>query len=63
MSILENLRCPKCGSGDLAEIVYGPVDMTDDLLVLVQAKKILIRNEPPPKNPPKYYCFHCGYEW
>ncbi|MHC4289391.1 MAG: hypothetical protein ACYSOF_04255 [Planctomycetota bacterium] len=63
MSIPENLRCPKCGSGDLAEIVYGPVEMTEDLLLKVQAKKVLIRNEPVPENPPRYYCFHCGYEW
>ena len=63
MSIPGNLRCPKCGSVDLAEIIYGPVDMTEELLRQVKAKKILIRNEPKPKNPPQYYCYHCGYEW
>jgi hypothetical protein len=63
MSIPENLRCPKCASTDIAEIVYGPVEMTDELLRLVQAKKVLIRNEPKPENPPRYYCYYCGYEW
>ena len=63
MSIPENLRCPKCASTDVAEIIYGPVEMTDELLQLVQAKKVLIRNEPAPKNPPQYYCYYCGYEW
>ena len=63
MSIPEKLRCPKCGSSDLAEIVYGPVEMTEELLRQVQAKIILIRNETPPENPPRYYCYHCGYEW
>lgn len=63
MVIPENLRCPKCGSADLAEIVYQPVQMTEDLLRQVQEKKILIRNEPQPDNPPRYYCYYCGYEW
>ena len=63
MSIPENLRCPKCASTDIAEIVYGPVEMTDELLQLVQAKKVLIRNESKPDNPPCYYCYYCGYEW
>ena len=63
MSIPKNLRCPKCASTDIAEIVYGPVEMTDELLALVQSKKILIRNEPKPENPPCYYCYYCGYEW
>ena len=56
MTIPETLRCPKCGSNDIAEIIYGPVEMTDELLRLVQSKKVLIRNEPKPENPPKYYC-------
>jgi len=63
MSIPANLRCPKCGSEDLAEIVYQPTQMTEELLRLVQEKKVLIRNEPPPEKPPRYYCYHCGYEW
>jgi predicted RNA-binding Zn-ribbon protein involved in translation (DUF1610 family) len=63
MSIPEKLRCPKCGSKDLAEIVYGPVEMTEDLLRRVQAKTVLIRNEPKPDTPHRYYCYYCGYEW
>jgi hypothetical protein len=63
MAIPENLRCPKCGSGDLAEIVYQPEEMTEELLRRVQAREVLIRNEPPPENPCRYYCYHCGYEW
>ncbi len=63
MTVSANLRCPKCGSADLAEIVYQPVQMTEALLRLVQDKKVLIRNEPPPENPPRYYCYYCGYEW
>ncbi|MHC5174096.1 MAG: hypothetical protein ACYSPJ_10265 [Planctomycetota bacterium] len=59
MSIPKDLRCPKCASTDIAEIIYG----TDELLRQVQAKKVLIRNEPPPENPPQYYCYYCGYEW
>jgi len=63
MTIPDGLRCPKCGSGDLAEIIYGPVEMTDALLLQVQARKVLIRNGPAPESPPRYYCYHCGYEW
>ena len=63
MSIPKDLRCPKCASKDIAEIIYGPVEMTDELLQQVQAKKVLIRNELKPENPPRYYCYYCGYEW
>ncbi|MCI0499287.1 MAG: hypothetical protein L0Y36_06375 [Planctomycetales bacterium] len=63
MGIPENLRCPKCGSRDLAEILYPPVAMTEDLLHQIQAKKVLIRNESKPDTPPCYYCYYCGYEW
>lgn len=63
MAIPDGLRCPKCGSGDLAEILYGPVKMTEELLLQLQKKKALIRSEPAPGNPPRYYCYHCGYEW
>jgi hypothetical protein len=63
MVIPDGLRCPKCGSADIAEIIYGPVEMTDELLLQVQAKKVLIRNEHKPNNPPRYYCYYCGYEW
>ena len=63
MAIPDGLRCPKCGSRDLAEIVYGPVEMTEDLLCRVQNKKVLLRNKPEPDNPPRYYCYHCRYEW
>ena len=59
----EDLRCPKCGSKDIAEIIYGSVEMTEALLRQVQAKKVLIRNEPKPESPPQYYCYYCGYEW
>ena len=63
MSIPENLRCPKCGSVDIAEIIYQPVEMTEELMHQVQAKKVLIRNEPKPEKAPRYYCYYCGYEW
>lgn len=63
MSIPENLRCPKCGSNDLAEIVYQPAAMTEELLQRVQEKTVLIRNEPKPDKPCRYYCYYCGYEW
>ena len=63
MSIPGDLRCPQCGSNDLAEIMYQPVQMTDDLLRRIQAKKVLIRSETKPDAPPRYYCFYCGYEW
>jgi predicted RNA-binding Zn-ribbon protein involved in translation (DUF1610 family) len=61
--IPKNLRCPKCGSLDIAEILYGPVEMTADIIRMIQAKNVLIRNEPQKKFSPRYYCNYCGYEW
>ena len=63
MTIPENLRCPKCGSSDLAEIFYQPVTLTEALLQRIQKKEVLLRDEPAPVNAPRYYCYHCGYEW
>ncbi len=63
MSIPDGLRCPKCGSMDIAEIVYGPVEMTPELMQRVQLRRVQVRNELKPDNPPEYYCNYCRYEW
>lgn len=57
------LRCPKCGSTDIAEIVYDPPAMTEELLAQIQAKRAVIRVGAQKKHPPRYYCNYCGYEW
>lgn len=63
MSIPDGLRCPKCGSMDIAEIIYGPVEMTDELMQRIQLRRVVVRNEPAPEHPPEFYCNYCQYEW
>ena len=58
-----NLRCPKCGSMDIADIVYDPLAMTEELLKRIQAKKVVIRPGAQKTGVPLYYCNYCGYEW
>ncbi len=59
----DNLRCPKCGSTDIAEIVYGQPELTSELLCRVQAKKAVIRPAMQAHSAPRYYCNYCQYEW
>lgn len=63
MTIPDGLRCPKCGSMDIAEILYGPVEMTPELMQRIQLRRFQVRHEPAPANPPQYYCNYCKYEW
>jgi predicted RNA-binding Zn-ribbon protein involved in translation (DUF1610 family) len=57
------LRCPKCGSTDIAEIVYNPSEMTDSLLRRVQAKNAVVHTGAQKHPAPRYYCNYCGFEW
>jgi len=57
------LRCPKCGSTDIAEIVYNPPTLTEELLSRIQAQKAIVRTGTRTDTAPRYYCNYCGYEW
>ncbi|NLK42702.1 MAG: hypothetical protein GX298_11715 [Planctomycetes bacterium] len=57
------LRCPKCGSTDIAEIVYNPAAMDEELLRRVQAKRAVLRTGAQIKPAPRYHCNYCDYEW
>lgn len=57
------VRCPTCGSTDIADIVYNPPAMTDDLLIRIQAKKAVIRTGAHNPSAPHWHCNYCGYEW
>lgn len=59
----EQLRCPKCGSTDIAEIVVDPPALTDALLARVQAKTAVLRTGAQSSPPVRYYCNYCKYEW
>ncbi|MHC5082931.1 MAG: hypothetical protein ACYTET_03200 [Planctomycetota bacterium] len=63
MTIPKDLRCPKCGSKDIAEIIYGPAEMTGDLLARIQSKKAVIRNDTSSGPQKTWYCNYCDYEW
>lgn len=62
-SVVSELRCPKCGSTDIAEILYQPVEMTDSLIAQIRARKIVVRPASSDGARMKYYCHYCRYEW
>lgn len=57
------LRCPKCGSTDIAQIIYDPPTLSDEILQKVQAKKAIIRLDAPSARRARYHCNYCQYEW
>jgi len=57
------LRCPKCGSTDIADIVYDPPAMTEELWAQIQAKRTVVRTGAQKHQTQRYYCNYCGYEW
>ena len=63
MSLPEGLRCPKCGSMDIAEILYGSPEMTEALIQKIQLRRVTIRADKPHGDAPAYYCNYCQYEW
>lgn len=63
MTVPEGLRCPKCGSMDIAEILYGSPEMTAELIQKIQLRRVTVRPDRPAENAPMYYCNYCQYEW
>lgn len=57
------LRCPKCGSTDIAEILYQPVTLTESLIEQIRLRKIVLRPAPLNGLRKEYYCHYCKYEW
>jgi hypothetical protein len=57
------LRCPKCGSADIAEILYQPVELTESLIEQIRARQIVLRPAPSDGARKQYYCHYCRYEW
>jgi hypothetical protein len=60
---METLRCPKCGSTDIAEILYQPVTLTESLIEQIRARTIVLREAPSNGMRKLYYCHYCRYEW
>jgi hypothetical protein len=61
---------------DIAEILYGPVEMTAELMQRIQLRRVVVRpadhpfdlrskgcHPSVPSNPPEFYCNYCKYEW
>lgn len=58
-------RCPKCGSKDVARIMYGLPNMADEHLQeqLAKAKVALGGCVFDPSASPSHYCNACDHEW
>lgn len=57
-------KCPKCGSRNVAEILYGLPDFSDSRLQAdLKSGKIVCGGCCIPPDAPKYRCHECGCEF
>lgn len=63
MSRYKIRKCPKCGSNNVAEILYGLPDFSDEMLQALKDGKIVCGGCCISGNDPEYRCNKCGYEF
>ncbi len=57
------MKCPKCGSNNYAEILYGLPVLYDELEDDSNNNKVLLVGCILFKDSPKYYCNNCGFKF
>jgi len=58
-------RCPQCGAGTVAEIVYGLVDLSDPKLreTIDEGQVVLGGDAIISEEAKDWHCLSCGFEW
>jgi len=56
-------KCPKCGSGRVAEIVYGMPASDPELGKEVETGRIVLGGCVVPREPPQWQCLACRHKW
>ncbi len=59
----ERTNCPKCGSNDAANILYGLPDFTDELKREIDAKRVVLGGCTVFGEDPQWHCNKCHHEW
>jgi hypothetical protein len=57
------LNCPKCKSKNVCEIIYGYVNLNDEIKRQVDEKKIRLGGCVIGEYNPQFNCNKCSYEW
>ena len=57
------MNCPNCKSTQICEILYGYMDMTDDLQKEIDQGSIKLGGCIIGINSPKYNCNQCLHQW
>ena len=55
--------CPTCGSDNVAKIIYGEYDLTDELKEMLRAGIISLGGNKIDKDNPIYVCNSCYKRW
>ena len=53
-------KCPECGSGEIAPILYGKPLMNDEMQRKIDGKKVFLGGCAVSENAPRFHCFGCG---
>lgn len=53
-------KCPKCGSKNVARIMYGMLLFSDELMQKINSGKIILGGCCISNMDPKYHCNECG---
>jgi hypothetical protein len=57
------MNCPKCDSVSVCEIIYGYINIDDEIEKQVKEKKIRLGGCVIGNYTPQYNCNKCNYEW
>ncbi len=62
--VLENMKeCPRCGGDDIAVILWGMPNFSEELENKVKQKKIVFGGCMVSRNDPKLECNDCGHRF
>ncbi len=56
-------KCPRCGSGRTATIIYGRSPADGKVIDELSLHRAVLRKRSPDGNDPRWFCLHCSLEW
>jgi hypothetical protein len=55
--------CPRCGSANVARLVYGLSDLGLVSVEDIEAGRVILGDRTVNGDEPEWRCLGCGYEW
>jgi hypothetical protein len=56
-------QCPECSSNEVASILYGFPDFSEDLERSLESGEIVLGGCTISDDDPVWHCVECGHEW